>query len=274
MNTVPNALAPRRSRTRRSRGGSHHAGRRRRRARLRRPPARRHPAGGRARRHRPRDRRHRSQPSGIPVDAQLRAGEGLSAIGDATGIWPQTHVGQYQGRVVAANVPRRAARGPVTRPCRASPTPTRRPAAVGATDSRFSATALVSDVANTAAYTRAYAKSNGFLTLLSDGERLTGAHALGPEAGEWLQQATLAIHAGAPLEVLPRRDPAVPDVLRDLPGRPHGAARRPHRRDARQRRGSSAARRLERGVSVVVDAGRGELAAVAANIYGDPCLRR
>ena len=37
--------------------------------------------------------------------------------------------------------------------------------------------------------------SGGYLTLLSDGERLTGAHALGPEAGEWLQQAAPAIHA-------------------------------------------------------------------------------
>jgi dihydrolipoamide dehydrogenase len=40
------------------------------------------------------------------------------------------------------------------------------------------------------------------LTLLSDGERLTGAYALGPEAGEWLQQATLAIRAHVPLGVL------------------------------------------------------------------------
>jgi pyruvate/2-oxoglutarate dehydrogenase complex dihydrolipoamide dehydrogenase (E3) component len=53
-----------------------------------------------------------------------------------------------------------------------------------------------------AAYTHAYAKSNGFLTLLSDGSRLTGAYALGPEAAEWLQQATLAIRARVPLEVL------------------------------------------------------------------------
>ena len=57
-------------------------------------------------------------------------------------------------------------------------------------------------VAKTATYTRAYAESNGFLTLLSDGERLTGAYALGPEAGEWLQQATLAIRAHVPLDVL------------------------------------------------------------------------
>jgi pyruvate/2-oxoglutarate dehydrogenase complex dihydrolipoamide dehydrogenase (E3) component len=60
----------------------------------------------------------------------------------------------------------------------------------------------VSEVSKTATYTRAYAESNGFLTLLSDGERLTGAYALGPEAGEWLQQATLAIRARVPLDVL------------------------------------------------------------------------
>jgi dihydrolipoamide dehydrogenase len=60
----------------------------------------------------------------------------------------------------------------------------------------------VSEVPKTATYTRAYAESNGFLTLLSDGDRLTGAYALGPESGEWLQQATLAIRARVPLEVL------------------------------------------------------------------------
>ena len=51
-------------------------------------------------------------------------------------------------------------------------------------------------------YSRAYAESNGFLTLLSDGERLTGAYGLGPEAGEWLQQATLAVRARVPLDIV------------------------------------------------------------------------
>ena len=60
----------------------------------------------------------------------------------------------------------------------------------------------LSEVAKTATYTRAYADGNGFLTLLSDGERLTGAYALGSEAGEWLQQATLAIRAHVPIEIL------------------------------------------------------------------------
>src|SRR5262245_45604323 len=59
-----------------------------------------------------------------------------------------------------------------------------------------------SELPKTATHTHAYAESNGFLTLLSDGERLTGPYALGPEAGEWIQQATLAIRAHVPLEVL------------------------------------------------------------------------
>jgi dihydrolipoamide dehydrogenase len=138
---------------------------------------------------------------GIPVDAHMRAGEGLWAIGDVTGIWPLTHVGKYQGRVVAANIlgdPREANYEAVPRVTYTDP----QAAAVGAGEARFSATVPISAVAKTATYTRAYAESNGFLTLLSDGARLTGAYALGPEAGEWLQQATLAIRAHVPLEIL------------------------------------------------------------------------
>jgi dihydrolipoamide dehydrogenase len=140
-------------------------------------------------------------PRGIKVDSRLRAGERLWAIGDVTGIFPLTHVGKYQGRVVAANIlgePREAHYEAVPRVTYTDP----QAAAVGATEARFSATAPVSEVAKTATYTHAYAESNGFLTLLSDGERLTGAYALGPEAGEWLQQATLAIRARVALDVL------------------------------------------------------------------------
>src|ERR671939_1887769 len=41
---------------------------------------------------------------GIPVDARMSAGDGVWAIGDATGIWPLTYVGKYHGRVVAENI--------------------------------------------------------------------------------------------------------------------------------------------------------------------------
>jgi dihydrolipoamide dehydrogenase len=138
---------------------------------------------------------------GIPVDAQLSAGERLWAIGDITGIWPLTHVGKYQGDVVADNIlgrPRQANYDAVPRVVYTDP----QAASVGGAEDRFSGTALVSEVPKTATYTRAYADENGFLTLLSDGERLTGAYALGPEAGEWMQQATLAIRARVPLDVL------------------------------------------------------------------------
>ena len=138
---------------------------------------------------------------GIPVDDHLRAGERLWAIGDVNGIWPLTHVGEYEGDVVAENIRgdgRPANYEAVPRVTYTDP----QAAAVGAAEAEYSATAPVSEVPKTATYTHAYAESNGFLTLLSDGERLTGAYALGPEAGEWLQQATLAIRARVPLDVL------------------------------------------------------------------------
>jgi pyruvate/2-oxoglutarate dehydrogenase complex dihydrolipoamide dehydrogenase (E3) component len=142
-----------------------------------------------------------ANPHGIEVDEHLRAGERLWAIGDVTGVWPLTHVGEYEGDVVAANIAgdvRPANYEAVPRVTYTDP----QAAAVGATQAPYSATAPVSEVPRAATYTHAYAEANGFLTLLSDGERLTGAYALGPEAGEWLQQATLAIRAHVPLDVL------------------------------------------------------------------------
>jgi dihydrolipoamide dehydrogenase len=142
-----------------------------------------------------------ADPHGIQVDEHMRAGERLWAIGDVNGIWPLTHVGEYEGDIVAANISgdaRPANYEAVPRVTYTDP----QAAAVGAIAAEYSATAPVSDVPKTATYTHAYAQSNGFLTLLSDGGRLTGAYALGPEAGEWMQQATLAIRARVPLDVL------------------------------------------------------------------------
>jgi pyruvate/2-oxoglutarate dehydrogenase complex dihydrolipoamide dehydrogenase (E3) component len=138
---------------------------------------------------------------GVPVDARLQVGERLWAIGDITGIWQLTHVGKYQGEVVASNLlgnPREANYDAVPRVVFTDP----QAACVGANEALFGGTAPISGIAKTETYTRAYADSIGFLTLLSDGERLTGAYALGPEAGEWLQQATLAVRARVPLDVL------------------------------------------------------------------------
>src|SRR5215467_1144812 len=140
-------------------------------------------------------------PHGVPVDAHLRAGERLWAIGDVTGIRLLTHVGKYQGEVVASNLlgePREAHYEAIPDVVYTDP----EAAAVGASEAPFSGTAMLSEVARMETYTHAYAESKGFLTLMSDGERLTGAYALGPAAGEWMQQANLAIRARVPLDVL------------------------------------------------------------------------
>ncbi|HEX4730996.1 MAG TPA: NAD(P)/FAD-dependent oxidoreductase [Solirubrobacterales bacterium] len=142
-----------------------------------------------------------ADPHGVAVDDHLRVADGVWAIGDVNGAWPLTHVGKYEGEVVAANIlgeDRPVNYGAVPRVTYTDP----QAGAVGAGEARYSGTAKLTEIAKTATYTHAYADSNGFLTLHSDGERLTGAYGLGPEAGEWLQQATLAIRAQVPLAVL------------------------------------------------------------------------
>jgi dihydrolipoamide dehydrogenase len=142
-----------------------------------------------------------ADPGGVAVDDRLRVAEGVWAIGDVNGAWPLTHVGKYEGEVVAANIlgeERRVNYRAVPRVTYTDP----QAGAVGAGEATFSGTARLTEIAKTATYTHAYAESTGFLTLLSDGERLTGAYGLGPEAGEWLGQATLAIRAEIPLAIL------------------------------------------------------------------------
>jgi len=138
---------------------------------------------------------------GIPVDRYLRAGERLWAVGDVTGQWMLTHVGEYQGDVVASNIlhPNRPANyEAVPRVVYTDP----QAAGVGDNEGAFRATARVADLPKAATYSHAYASWRGFVTLVSDGQRLTGAYALGPEAGEWMQQATLAVRAHVTLDVL------------------------------------------------------------------------
>jgi pyruvate/2-oxoglutarate dehydrogenase complex dihydrolipoamide dehydrogenase (E3) component len=139
---------------------------------------------------------------GIEVDEQLRAGDGVWAIGDATGIMPFTHVGKYQARIAARAIlgdsSARADYRAVPRVVFCDP----QVAAVGESSGAATGTAQLAGVARTATYTREYARKPGFLTLVSDGSKLVGAYGVGPEAGEWLQQATLAVRAEVPLEVL------------------------------------------------------------------------
>jgi pyruvate/2-oxoglutarate dehydrogenase complex dihydrolipoamide dehydrogenase (E3) component len=161
-------------------------------------------------------------PRGIAVDSRMSAGPGLWAIGDVTGQWLLTHVGEYQGRVVASNIlgrPREADYEAVPRVIFCDP----QAASVGSAEGPFVATVALAGIPRTSTYTRAYDAQPGFLTLFCDGTRLTGAYAVGPEAGEWLQQVTAAVRARIPVDVLldviqpfPTFSEAVFQALRDL----------------------------------------------------------
>ncbi len=138
---------------------------------------------------------------GVEVDERLRAADGVWAVGDVNGVLLFTHVAKYQGRVAANDILGRGA----TADYRAVPRVVftdPQVAVVGVAEDRFSATAPMTGVPRAYTYVDDPSAVPGFLTLVSDGEVLTGAHAVGPEAGEWLQQATLAIRARVPLAVL------------------------------------------------------------------------
>jgi pyruvate/2-oxoglutarate dehydrogenase complex dihydrolipoamide dehydrogenase (E3) component len=168
---------------------------------------------------------------GVEVDSRCRAGENIWAIGDVTGIWPLTYVGKYQGRIVADNIlggSREADYSAVPRVVFTDP----QAASVGEGEGPNTATVQMAEVTRTSTYTRAYDERPGFMTLVSDGQFITGAQALGPEAGEWLQQATVAIRARIPLEVMndviqpfPTFSEAFLDTLMELSAKAPAVAR-------------------------------------------------
>lgn len=140
---------------------------------------------------------------GIAVDERLSAGDGVWAAGDVTGVAPFTHVGKYQGRIAAANVAGRK----VEADYRAVPAcifTDPQVASAGNTSGTGAVTASwpLESVSRTATFQRP--KRPGLVKLYADPERrvLVGATAVGPEAGEWIGQLTLAIRAEVPVDVL------------------------------------------------------------------------
>jgi pyruvate/2-oxoglutarate dehydrogenase complex dihydrolipoamide dehydrogenase (E3) component len=149
----------------------------------------------------------------VEVDEQLRTtADNVWAIGDVTGVALFTHVGKYQGRVAAAAMlgkdGARADYRALPRVVFCDP----QVAGAGLTEDQAeekgitvaTGRAEIGSVARTSTYTRDYEELPGFLTLVADRSRkiLVGAYAVGPEAGEWLQQATLGIRAEVPIDVL------------------------------------------------------------------------
>lgn len=162
---------------------------------------------------------------GVRVDDHLHAGDGVWAIGDVAGVALLTHVGKYQARVAAANI----AGLDVRADYRAIP------AAVFTDPQVGSVGRMDGDDLVTASYrieggrlsTYERPRRTGLVKLAADRtERvLVGAVAVGPEAGEWLGQLTLAVRAAVPLQVLldtiqpyPTFSEAIFTALRELDG--------------------------------------------------------
>lgn len=139
---------------------------------------------------------------GVTVDARSRAADGVYAIGDVAGVALLTHLGKYQARVAAANI---AGRDRVA-DYRAIPSAVftdPQVASVGRTRGDDLVTASY-EIAGGRLSTYERPRRNGLVKLAADRERrvLVGAVAVGPEAGEWLGQLTLAVHAQVPIDVL------------------------------------------------------------------------
>jgi dihydrolipoamide dehydrogenase len=146
---------------------------------------------------------------GIEVDERCRAGEGIWAIGDVTGVMPFTHVGKYQGRVACADIlgrPVRADYGAVPRVVFSDP----EVAAVGMTKEQATAAGIepvTSHIRLSESIARPWTYETdprGEMCVIADpkGQVLVGAWAVGPLAGEWIHYAALAIKTAAPLSVL------------------------------------------------------------------------
>jgi dihydrolipoamide dehydrogenase len=150
-----------------------------------------------------------SADSGIDVDERCRAGEGVWAVGDVTGQLPFTHVGMYQGRVVAADIAGESVRADyraIPRVVFSDP----EVAAVGLTEAQARESGI--DVSSVSlelgkAIARPYTyekEPRGELALVVDKREkvLVGAWAVGPLASEWIHYAALALKARIPIEVL------------------------------------------------------------------------
>lgn len=139
---------------------------------------------------------------GIVVDGRMRAGEGVWAIGDATGVALLTHVGKYQARVAAANIAGHE-RVADYRAIPAAVFTDPQVASVGTTESPSLVT-ISYKVEGGRLSTYERPRRPGLVKLAADPERrvLVGAVAVGPEAGEWLGQLTLAVRAEVPIDVL------------------------------------------------------------------------
>ncbi len=163
--------------------------------------------------------------TGVVVDERMRAADDVWAIGDPSGVALLTHVGKYQARIAAANI----AGLDYVADYRAIPAAVftdPQVASVGTTEGEVVTAEFRIEGGRLSTYERP--KRPGVIKLAADPEQrvVVGAVAVGPEAGEWIGQLTLAVRAQVPIDVLldtiqpyPTFSEAIFGALQELDGR-------------------------------------------------------
>jgi pyruvate/2-oxoglutarate dehydrogenase complex dihydrolipoamide dehydrogenase (E3) component len=144
----------------------------------------------------------------LAVDARCRAGDGVWAVGDVTGVAQFTHVAAYQAGVAVADMvgaPREADYRAVPRVVFTDP----EVAAVGETPEQARgrgadvavATGDLGDLDRTETYGHDLVGAYG-LVADRDASQVLGAWAVGPLASEWIHPMALAIRARIPIDLV------------------------------------------------------------------------
>ncbi|MBV9661392.1 MAG: NAD(P)/FAD-dependent oxidoreductase [Acidimicrobiales bacterium] len=159
----------------------------------------------------------------VVVDENLRATDGIWAVGDITGKGAFTHVATYQARIAAADI---LGRPHEPADYRALPRVTftdPEVGAVGMTESQARQAHIAVRTASTPlpSSTRGWIHkvgNDGLIKLVADTDRgvLVGATSMGPAGGEVLGALAVAVHAAVPVEVLARMIYAYPTFHRAI----------------------------------------------------------
>lgn len=172
------------------------------------------------------------QKAPIPVDEQLTVrdvpGDWLYAVGDVNGLSLLTHMGKYQARVCGAVIAARAEGGPMDSvryrdlaDSRAVPQvifTDPQVAAVGLSEAEARAAGIDVEtvehdlaVAGTTVQRQDY-RGRAKLVIDREADTLIGATFVGPEVGELVHGATIAVIGQVPLEMLRHAVPSYPTV--------------------------------------------------------------
>jgi pyruvate/2-oxoglutarate dehydrogenase complex dihydrolipoamide dehydrogenase (E3) component len=167
----------------------------------------------------------------IEVDEHVRAGDGVWAIGDVTGVGAFTHNAMYQANIAVLDI--LGGDDAPTASYHAMPRVTFTDPEIGAVglteqQARDQGLDVRTGITQVPSSTRGWihkAGNEGFIKLIMDNERgvLIGATSSGPTGGEVLGALALAVHAAVPVQSLqqmiyayPTIHRAIGDALKDL----------------------------------------------------------